>query len=114
MFEHHYAMVYHTPETALIHKEKEEDMAQRRSVFLPPEIVRDEPVPARFTCRDADGNPRLRYGVNLMDAIDQLCRIEERSMGVMIQGRTENQEARAEETRKRRREEQKRDKAGTD
>ena len=35
----------------------------------------------RFTCRDQFGHARLMPGINLIDAVEQLCRIEERAHG---------------------------------
>ena len=56
----------------------------------------------RITCRDKTGQARLVDGCNLMDAIERLARIEERTWGVMIAEPTELQKATAEGQRKRR------------
>lgn len=45
----------------------------------------------RFTCRDEEGRARLMPGVNLIDVIEALCRIEERGQGVLIMPRDEKQ-----------------------
>jgi hypothetical protein len=60
---------------------------QRRSIFLPPEAVER----TRYTCRDEEGRCRLMPDVDLMDALEHLCRIEERSMGVLVQGVSDTQ-----------------------
>lgn len=38
----------------------------------------------RMMCRDDNGNFRLMPGVNIMDALDKLGEIEERSCGVLV------------------------------
>jgi hypothetical protein len=48
-------------------------------------------IKGRCTCRDLDGHARLVKGINLMDAIERLCRIEEEQHGAMIVGRDEGQ-----------------------
>ena len=55
---------------------------QRRSVFLPPESV----TRTRYTCRDEQGHARLMPRVDLMDAIEHLCRLEEDKYGVIVKG----------------------------
>ena len=55
----------------------------------------------RLTCRNEDGTARLAKGVNLMDAIERLCRIEERAFGVLVVGQDENQARAAEGANKR-------------
>ena len=62
----------------------------------------------RFTCRDRNGKARIIEGYGLMEAIEKLCRIEERAFGVMIAQPTELQKATAEGQRIRRAEERKR------
>lgn len=45
----------------------------------------------RLTCRDPEGRARLMPDVDLMAAIERLCQIEERGMGVLIMPRDEKQ-----------------------
>lgn len=45
----------------------------------------------RLTCRDPEGRARLMPDVDLMAAIERLCQIEERGMGVLIMPRAEQQ-----------------------
>lgn len=68
---------------------------QIRNVFLPPEAVSR----TRYTCRDEEGRARLMPDVDLTDAVEHLCRIEERSMGVLVKGCSERQQASAEGAR---------------
>ena len=90
---------YITPENELIAREEDRHMVyeQRRSVFLPREAV----VRTRYTCRDQNGKPRLLYNVDIMDCIAELCRREERDMGVIVAESTERQDTGADGARKR-------------
>ena len=38
----------------------------------------------RITCRDEDGKARLMPGMSIMTAVEALCRLEERYLGVMV------------------------------
>lgn len=70
---------------------------QRRSVFLPPEAVSR----TRYTCRDEQGHARLMPGVNIMDAFEHLCRIEEDRYGVIVKGMDDGQKASSDGAKKR-------------
>ena len=76
----HYAAIYFTPESILIHKEENEVVYERRSVFLPPEAVERK----RYTCRNTKGEVRLMSGVDLVEALEYLARLEEKEYGVLI------------------------------
>ena len=81
MFWNHYAAMYYTPETILIHKEENTVVyEQRKSVFLPQEAV----VRTRYTCRNEQGEVRLMPKASVFDALERLCQIEEQTYGILI------------------------------
>ena len=81
MFWNHFVAVHATPESVLIFKEENKVVyEQKRPAILPPEAV----VRVRYTCRNERGEVRLMPKASVEEALERLCRIEEKLYGVLI------------------------------
>ena len=84
MFWNHFMAVYSTPESVLLHKEESIVIyEQKKPAILPPEAV----IRARYTCRNEQGEVRLMPKASVEEALERLCRIEEKLYGVLIKRR---------------------------
>lgn len=77
-----------------------------RSVFCSPEEFeflqqkKSGKKMRRKSCRDLYGNARLQYNVDIMDAVERLCELEDAVFGPLVKGREPEQEKAASGGRK--------------